>query len=651
MSGAAPGSTPDETPDASAAPMATARAAMDRGAPLEALEILATLIEAAPAAAAPREEAMRALRATYETGNGLAPWDPVRRTALLRALLRHSPCSARPAAVPHAIAAMVCSDAVGVARAMAPALAAEARALLAEGDCGAEPAAALLALRPVLDGAVPETELRALHAALFPRMAAEEQNMLYNVMFHAHFYGVNRDEALEIFAPAGRLSEAGRGLRAHALLLLGWLSPAGRLPELDGPGLRAALERALAVAPDPSIPDQAAEREADLAAARALLIRHLDAGDDASWVAPLLGNAAVQIARAAATARAAAPDAPVPARIGLRAMQGPSWITRPWMALQMARARAGLVAPAQISRRPQVALCISGQLRGHERALATWRRAGLFTGAEVSVFVHAWRGIGRAEPRPERAALPFAGPAFSETWRRIALREGYGAMQARQPALFAALAEGNIADPEAIRALYGAREVVLEDDAAPEFEGWSNSRKMHEKIGRAHDLARAAAAADGAPWDLILRLRPDLPIRAMGFDWRDVAALCAARPAILAEKSFGILFGTPSVGDQLALGGPWAMDVYAAARNAWIAQHDAGVAHCLSQPRGHVTLAMTGWLGGVEFHRAPLRFGQLLEAELIPPGPVLAALERDAQGRDDAIDAELIGAARQDSLD
>ncbi len=58
---------------------------------------------------------------------------------------------------------------------------------------------------------------------------------------------------------------------------------------------------------------------------------------------------------------------------------------------------------------------------------------------------------------------------------------------------------------------------TLVDDTAKQFAGFSNQQKMHYKIHAANEMARQIG-----DFDLHIRLRPDLDIKLIGFDWRDL---------------------------------------------------------------------------------------------------------------------------------
>ena len=59
---------------------------------------------------------------------------------------------------------------------------------------------------------------------------------------------------------------------------------------------------------------------------------------------------------------------------------------------------------------------------------------------------------------------------------------------------------------------------MLKDDQAEKFKGWSNSKKMHYKIHACAELARHG----GRDYDLIVRIRPDMPLTYVGFGWSDL---------------------------------------------------------------------------------------------------------------------------------
>jgi hypothetical protein len=137
-------------------------------------------------------------------------------------------------------------------------------------------------------------------------------------------------------------------------------------------------------------------------------------------------------------------------------------------------------------------------------------------------------------------------------------------------------------------------------------------------------------------------------VRLAAFDWRDLAAACRAAPLLFTERAYGVHYGKLMIGDQFAVGSPAAAARYAETWTLYPEAAALGVAGCLPELTGHVSVAQACWLNGIDVRRAPIRFGSLHEPERLASGAILAALETDSAGRLDAIDRELIAATRAD---
>jgi hypothetical protein len=312
-----------------------------------------------------------------------------------------------------------------------------------------------------------------------------------------------------------------------------------------------------------------------------------------------------------------------------------------YQALQAARhvaeARAPFLRPR---RKPRVALCLSGQLRGYVQALESWKRSFLHQ-IDATIFVHSWTGIGRSDAQPFRYTLPFAGTHFAEAYRTIAVADGYEAMCKRYPTLIAALSAGSVTDATHLQQVYDTPHVVLEDDKGAAFAGFSNQDKMHYKIAAADGLAREAG-----DFDLHMRLRPDLPVRMTGCDWRDVAEACRTRPVLFAEKPYGRHYGSLMIGDQCAIAHPDTMQRYAETYATFPRLAALAPLGCPTKLTGHSSLALSCWTSGVGVEKTPIRFGALCEAAPLESASIRDALHKD--GRDDPRDRQLLAAVAQD---
>jgi len=584
------------------------------GEPVAALRRLAHLLEEHPEDPAPYREAARALFAALEQPQQLAAWPADEKHACYSRLILQAECPTGP----HILAAAAAARLTSANRALVATLVAEiAPALLALVEAG-EPSRNLvlflLVVRESIGDRVPQEQLSALHRQWFGRFTPDDLTLPYSVLFYPESFARNRRDLMELWERDGQGFLA--SLEPHQILLVEWLA-------------------ARTVADDAVI-DGAAARAAPHAepALRALRLRH-----GPSAAADESESQITAIAHALADARAELPcSSGMP---HLRRLE-----SRNWMAVNAARniAAARLPFLAGGQRRVRIAVCVSGQLRGFRRVLPTWRRT-LFAHADCTYFVHSWEAIGRSGAQPSRAVLPFAGDAFTAAYRRLCLQEGFLPFQQRYPSLFAALREGATVTAEEIQAFYKTPYAVIDDETAEPFATFSNQQKMHHKIWAAHQLMVSSAER----FDLVVRIRPDLEVRAQAFDWRDMAAACARAPLLFTERPYGVQYGNLLIGDQFAIGAPLAMARYA---DAWVLGPQLAsldVAGCPTQFRGHVSLAQSCWLGGLDLRRAPVRFGTLREPERLSTGVIITALEKDSAPRMDAIDRELIDAARADA--
>lgn len=597
--------------------LSRAEAQLTAGQTLEALETLAQGLTARPEDPDLYLAASRALIKAAETPEALRAWDG--RTTLCRQLLHHAPCPAPMLSFAHEAASTMTS---GNAEAIAQLVACISDVLEAELDTDPlenpgfkNVLVFTLTIRALAGEWLDQLRLSLLHLEWFDRFTPTDLALPYSVMFNPDLFGKSRDELLTTYWPEGDRSTL-HGLPPDRVLFFSWL--AGRDAFEGAQDLRPYLDRHLP------------GKNEDRAAARALLLRHWPEAPQADldrWDLSDLAELASETAKRAAIKT-------VPTR-----RMGASWLHH--KAYQGWNAAKHRYAPALAGRgKPKVAICLSGQLRGYEAALTTWRKA-MLPFIEPVFFIHSWEGIGRSDAQPFRYVLPFAGQHFAEAYRQVAVNAGYEAMRARYPALFTALAAGNSVHADTLKATYGTEHVILEDDSAARFDSFSNQQKMHYKIHAADQMAQ-----EHGGFDLHMRLRPDLAMGLVGFDWRDLKEACAATPVIFAEKPYGLHYANLMIGDQCAIGTPEVMALYAGTWESFPKLSQAGLARCPDAFTGHVSLAMTAWCHGITVTRLPIRFGTLQDASPLGTAQTLAALEADS--RDDAQDQQLLAAVRAD---
>lgn len=589
---------------------------LESGATLDALQMLANAL-----AAAPKDEELylvssQSLIKAVQTPIRLSEWNGF--SAFARQLLRHSPCPAPiPTLAQRAAAAMNSgnSDAIRkLVAVLADILAQDFNADHEETSGFKNILIFLLTTRALAGPWLDQSRLSQVHLQWFDRFTTDDLSLPYSTMFSPELYGANRDDLLRTHWPEGDTGPLHK-LPPDRVLFLTWLTGKDAFSDLDT--LYSFLDKHL-----PGT-DEAQ------AAARGLLLHHRGVPTSqqlANWQLDNLATlATAHHSRTQFELRPAK-------RKGAHQLQNRTY--------QIRSAALNKMVPFLANRgKPKVAICLSGQLRGYEAALETWRKA-LLPFIEPSFFIHSWQNIGRSDAQPFRYVLPFAGTHFSDAYRAVATTSGYPTIKERYPTLISALAEGSLADKSKLQSLYETDHVILEDDTDAVFKGFSNQHKMHYKIHAADQLAR------GKEFDLFIRIRPDLAMSVSGFDWRDLSEACKANPTIFAEKPFGRHYNSLMCGDQCAVATPQVMQIYA---NTWETFPDlatAGIAHCPDTFRGHVSLAMTAWTHGIGVERLPIKFGALQEATPLSSSEIRDALEADSQGS--AEDQRLIAAVTKD---
>ena len=469
------------------------------------------------------------------------------------------------------------------------------------------------------DRTLKQDRISALHLSWFTRFRNSDLDLPYSVLFNADIFGRNRDDLIAHYMAQGHLSTTAN-LSAQHILLLAWLSHDN---PLSGPV---------------TLPDviNATDRHDDvqMAALRSLVMR-FDNGT--------LCTDTMLMARLGLEPFTARPPASASAgtSAGNRARLA-HLNSRPRMAVALAINRAHITAPFLMpsQRKPKIALCLSGQLRGYKTALQSWQ-ARLFQTIEPHVFIHSWSNIGRSEAQPFRSVLPFAGAAFTKAYQEVGATVRFEDLKTRYPTLFAKLADGASATTAQLQTIYRTDHVVLEDDTAEKFAALTNQQKMHYKIHAADTLARSSG-----DFDLMLRIRPDLSLRDLAFTWRAMCAALQNAPVVFSERGYGVHYGGLMIGDQFAIASPDTMQTYS---NCWTTFPKLAACKFGKIPKdftGHASLAQTCWLHGLDVRRAPIRFGRLEDAEKLSVADCIAAMEADNTGAPE--DLKLLNAAVQD---
>jgi predicted Zn-dependent protease len=305
---------------------------------------------------------------------------------------------------------------------------------------------------------------------------------------------------------------------------------------------------------------------------------------------------------------------------------------------QLLRSVSDIVGPAalkspglvsRVSRPLKIAICVSGQLRGFERAFPIWNRLGL-SDYDTSIFVHTWQDTGRNWGRTWWFLKNY--PAL---WQSVASSEGPAFLRRRFPKLGEAVTNATAAGMDitepALKAFYQSDDVIVQDDRRAPFAGQPNVWKMHYKIEQTHAMAVKKMPSD----TLYIRIRPDQSFgKCDPIDWDHVYFESASNRRLYVDIPYiftgGI--GTLKIGDAFVLGAKEPMAAFADvfSTQAALVAHKSTLYGAPPFLLNHSNVAFSTFYRGVSvepFHAA--RPNGFLEATILPPSLVLELLQED----------------------
>lgn len=570
-----------------------------------------------------------------EAPNGYRQWPPSAKHALLTKLLLQSSDVWDGNVFLHAVCGFASANVDWVLPTIAAELTPVLRPLLKSTPPPKAAVLALVTLREFLQDEYPPEEVSVLHLAHFHRFEREDVALPYNVMFLDHLFHRNREDL--------RNSQAllGTDIETLHLAVMEWVTASDSALLGSRATLVPTLSQRLS-----SLPSRNTH---SLAAARALLTRHLEdpsqlADDSARELLERLqvkpGFSDVVSKLASERARLVSARRGQQSRIR-RVLMGKKAYQAAHVVRNELRSRLDIRLPGR--RRPRVALCVSGQLRGFRTALEAFR-SKLLPGIDYDTYVHAWEHIGQSGAEPARFMLPFDGETFVDVYRKHCLDAGHTQVKERYPKLFDVLANSGTVTEAELQQAYGTEHVVVENDREARFDGWSNSSKMHYKIQACSELAHG----QGKDYDLVIRIRPDIMLGYVGFGWGDLLHRCRSESLLFAEAGMSSNYALPMMGDIIAIGVPETMRVYAGTYGLHPELSAQGLLSCPPSPAGHASLAYNCWLHGIRVEKLPVKLGSLMDPQSLSSATILDAVSHDAASRDDAWDRSMLAAVRQD---
>ena len=302
--------------------------------------------------------------------------------------------------------------------------------------------------------------------------------------------------------------------------------------------------------------------------------------------------------------------------------------------------------------RLNIAICISGQLRGYKGNLKSLVHSLGLEHHKYRVFVHTWANIGRHFPPAGHASRSFSvefSKAYYECFINIPNLKGY--IKRQYPALYSLLVSSPKATVETLEEEYHTHDIVIDDEDSKPFSSWTNQEKMHYKIYAAHQLALES----GERFDLMVRIRPDLnricddPINLI-----EVYNQSKANLSLFTDSGLHIAHAPKDywIDDMFAIGIPETMNIFSNTYNDfnWHKKHNTYL-HT-KQLTGHVTITHNVFFNGVSVEKLdqkPIR--TVKESEKININAVHEAINKDAAQRQMTDeDKRLLAACKKDIL-
>ena len=302
-----------------------------------------------------------------------------------------------------------------------------------------------------------------------------------------------------------------------------------------------------------------------------------------------------------------------------------TWVTA---ALNGAEGKLNTSSPGT-PKKLNIALCVSGQLRGFRNAHSTWKNLGL-ENHNVDTYVHTWKNIGVRFPDPNwrpHVERRFKDQKFITSYIKLCANYGIQEIQKLYPSIFSTDTGDYVASEEMLKEVYGENcTVKIDDETDQKFSAFSNQDKMYYKIMECFKLA----TRPNKHYDLVIKIRPDILIgEGTTIDWENVYKSCyndnivfSETPPLLKENIF--------IGDQIGIS---TLDIGKTYSECYLYHEHAKNQKILGVPgvrTGHYTLAWTLLLNGIKSEQLKsVKWGGLSDVQKLDNEQILDLIERD----------------------
>lgn len=299
-------------------------------------------------------------------------------------------------------------------------------------------------------------------------------------------------------------------------------------------------------------------------------------------------------------------------------------------------------------RKPKIAVCISGQLRGYKKAYQTWKKFGA-SDYDVTYFIHSWKNIGRANLDGDRANRSLSGK-FLEEWKNSWFMLGEGEMRKRYKHFFESCFVEGLVTKQEIEEFYGTKNVIIEDDESAYFADFSNPKKMYYKAYECHKMMRNFSD----DFDLVIRIRPDKELMVNDqINWNEIYQKLLQKPSLMVDLAPIVTNGKYKnffIGDQVAIGLTSIMDIYAGTYKITNQVQKMNLDGFAKDYITHANFGLSCLYHNIEVNAIDaFNCGSLLSVDIIAPEKVLAAISKDIKISKDERDIALLNAAIYDA--
>lgn len=219
------------------------------------------------------------------------------------------------------------------------------------------------------------------------------------------------------------------------------------------------------------------------------------------------------------------------------------------------------IANMTINKKPRVALCISGQLRGYKEAFESINKYIINNQTiEVDTYVHSWTNIGARQLSAINIERLSTAKNFNKVFKEISQGFTEKELQKKYFSLNNLISKDQLVTEEELKLFYNTPYVVLDDDNENKFKQMTNSEKMYYKMYEVNRLVNQSKKT----YDIVIRIRPDIKIEQMfSLSWDEIIKKCNLNNTVYGDTySYTLDFSLFAMSEAVIIGSQRNMDIY-----------------------------------------------------------------------------------------